>query len=42
MKNFQTIDEYTESNASGKEGLKDLKVIEAIYKSIESGTKVKV
>ena len=31
-----------ESNASGEEGLKDLKVIEAIYKSIESRTKAKV
>jgi len=31
-----------ESDASGKEGLKDLKVIEAIYKSIENGSKVKV
>ena len=34
--------EGTESDASGDEGLKDLKVIEAIYKSIETGTKVKV
>jgi len=32
----------SESDASGEEGLKDLKVIEAIYKSIASGTKVKV
>jgi predicted dehydrogenase len=32
----------TESDASGEEGLKDLKVIEAIYKSIETNTKVKV
>ena len=31
-----------ESDASGEEGLKDLKVIEAVYKSIQSGTKVKV
>jgi len=31
-----------ESDASGEEGLKDLKVIEAIYKSIETGTKVKL
>jgi predicted dehydrogenase len=31
-----------ESNASGEEGLKDLKVIEAIYKATKSGTKVKV
>ena len=31
-----------ESDASGEEGLKDLKVIEAIYKSVESGNKVKV
>ena len=32
----------TESNADGYEGLKDIKVIEAIYKSIETGTRVKV
>jgi len=32
----------SESDANGEEGLKDLKVIEAIYKSIESGNKVKV
>ncbi len=32
----------SESDANGEEGLKDLKVIEAIYKSIESGTKVKI
>ena len=31
-----------ESDASGEEGLKDLRVIEAIYKLIESGAKVKV
>jgi len=31
-----------ESDASGEEGLKDLKVIEAIYKAIETGTKAKV
>ena len=31
-----------ESDASGEEGLKDLKVIETIYKAIKSGTKVKV
>jgi predicted dehydrogenase len=36
------IIDNTESDASGKEGLKDLKVIEAVYKSIESGSKVKV
>ena len=36
------IFDNTESDASGEEGLKDLKVIEAIYKSIESGTKTKV
>jgi predicted dehydrogenase len=34
--------EGTDSDASGEEGLKDLKVIEAVYKSIETGTKVKV
>ena len=32
----------TESDASGEEGLKDLKVIEAIYKAVESGKKVQV
>ena len=32
----------TESDAGGEEGLKDLKVIEAIYRSIASNTKVKV
>jgi len=31
-----------DSDASGEEGLKDLKVIEAIYKAIETGTKAKV
>jgi predicted dehydrogenase len=36
------IIDNTESDASGEEGLKDLKVIEAIYKSIGSKTKVKV
>ena len=34
--------ENLESDASGEEGLKDLKVIEAVYKSIKSGSKVKV
>ena len=32
----------TESDASGEEGRKDLKVIEAIYKSIESKAQVKI
>lgn len=32
----------TESDASGEEGLKDLKVIEAIYKAVESGNKEQV
>ena len=32
----------TESDASGEEGLKDLKVIEAIYKAIENKTQVKI
>ncbi len=32
----------TPSDASGEEGLKDLKVIEAIYRSIESKSEVKV
>jgi predicted dehydrogenase len=36
------IIEGTESDANGEEGLKDLKVIEAVYKSIETGAKVKV
>ncbi len=36
------IFDSAESDASGEEGLKDLKVIEAIYKSIKSGTKVKI
>ena len=36
------INNGTESNAGGEEGLKDLKVIEAIYTSIKEGTKVKV
>ena len=36
------IIDNTESDASGEEGLKDLKVIEAIYKATKSGTKVKV
>jgi predicted dehydrogenase len=30
------------SDSDGEEGLKDMKVIAAIYKSIEAGTKVKV
>ena len=36
------IFDNAESDASGDEGLKDLKVIEAIYKATKSGTKVKV
>ena len=36
------IFDNTKSNASGEEGLKDLKVIEAIYKATKSGTKIKV
>ena len=36
------IAEGIPSNASGEEGLKDLKVIEAIYKSISTGSKVKL
>ncbi len=36
------ISDGTASNASGEEGLKDLKVIDAIYRSIEKGNKVKV
>jgi predicted dehydrogenase len=30
------------SNADGEEGMKDMKVIEAIYKSIQTGGKVKL
>ena len=33
------INDGTESNASGEEGFKDLKVIEAIYKSIKEELK---
>jgi predicted dehydrogenase len=36
------IIDNTESGASGEKGLKDLKVIEAIYRSIKSGKKEKV
>ena len=36
------INNGTESNADGYEGLKDMKVIAAIYKSISSGTKVTI
>jgi predicted dehydrogenase len=36
------IIDNSKSDAEGEEGLRDLKVIEAIYKSIETGTKVKV
>ncbi len=32
----------TQSDAEGEEGLKDMKVIEAIYKSIKSGSKVTI
>ena len=43
MDNFaRSIFDDVPSDASGEEGLKDLKVIEAIYKSIASGEKVKV
>jgi predicted dehydrogenase len=38
----KSILDGTETDAGGEEGLKDLKVIEAIYKSVESKTKVKV
>jgi glucose-fructose oxidoreductase len=38
----KSITDNTESSASGEEGLKDLKVIEAIYKSIKSGTKIDI
>lgn len=34
--------EKCESNASGEEGMRDMKVIEAIYKSIQTGKKVKI
>jgi len=36
------VSENRESSVSGEEGLKDLKVIEAIYKAIETGRKVNV
>lgn len=36
------IRENKESSVSGEEGLKDLKVIEALYKSIETGRKVMI
>lgn len=36
------IIEGIESDAEGEEGLKDVKVIEAIYKSIDNGTRIKV
>jgi predicted dehydrogenase len=36
------IQENRESSVSGAEGLKDLKVIEAIYRSIQTGGKVKI
>jgi predicted dehydrogenase len=43
MEDFtRCILENCTSDADGKEGLKDLKVIEAIYRSIEAGAKVKV
>ncbi len=36
------IYEKSESNADGEEGLKDMKVIEAIYRSVASGSEAKV
>lgn len=43
MEDFtRCILENCASDADGEEGLKDLKVIEAIYRSIEAGAKVKV
>lgn len=36
------IMEEEESTAGGEEGLRDLKVIEAIYRSVKSGNKEKV
>lgn len=38
----KSIIDYSKSDADGEEGLRDLKVIEAIYKSVKTGTKVKV
>jgi len=38
----QVIVNNTESHASGEEGLKDMRIIEAIYKSAESGAAVKL
>jgi predicted dehydrogenase len=43
MQDFATcVLENKESSVNGEEGLKDLKVIEAIYKAVQSGGKVKV
>jgi predicted dehydrogenase len=36
------VKENRESRANGEEGLRDMKVIEAIYKAVASGTKVKI
>jgi predicted dehydrogenase len=36
------VKENRESSVNGEEGVKDLRVIEAIYKSIKTGTRVKV
>lgn len=43
MDDFATcVRENRESSVNGEEGLKDLKVIEAIYKSLQSGKKEKI
>ncbi|HYG18567.1 MAG TPA: Gfo/Idh/MocA family oxidoreductase, partial [Ohtaekwangia sp.] len=43
LEDFATcVLENRESSVSGEEGLKDMKVIEAIYRSIATGGKVKV
>jgi len=43
MEDFsRCILENTSSDADGEEGLKDMKVIEAIYRSINTGKKVSV
>ena len=38
----QCIKENRESKVNGEEGLRDLKVVEAIYKAIQTGEKVKI
>jgi predicted dehydrogenase len=43
LENFaQCVLDNKESSVSGEEGLRDMKVVEAIYKSIATGKKVKI